>query len=277
MTWATSNDRAEFETAAGEYLAADPAECTYLMGMAASSQERGRGAGFGWWRAGSGAAVGGAFICVPGRRAAVGPMPEAAARELALLWRENGPPAPLVVGPDEAVEPLVHAWRELGGGWRPARRERLFELTDLTAVAPQPPGRARLAGEPDAPLVARWFAEYTREVGEPAGGDLLEAALRRIKEGQITLWEADGEVVSLAGRSAVVSGQARVAPVYTPAGLRGHGYAGAVTFAVTEDARAAGAGQVILFTDTGNATSNALYQRLGFRPRSGFTAGGLEG
>ncbi|MEV6578171.1 hypothetical protein AB0M92_08380 [Streptomyces sp. NPDC051582] len=41
-------------------------------------------------------------------------MSESIARELALLWRENGPPAPLVVGPDETVEPLVRAWRELG-------------------------------------------------------------------------------------------------------------------------------------------------------------------
>ncbi|MEV6578170.1 hypothetical protein AB0M92_08375 [Streptomyces sp. NPDC051582] len=57
-------------------------------------------------------------------------------------------------------------------------------------MAPRPPGRARLAGEPDAPLVARWFGEYTREVGEPAGGDLLEVARRRIEERQITFWES---------------------------------------------------------------------------------------
>ncbi|MGI5444260.1 GNAT family N-acetyltransferase [Streptomyces sp. CA-243310] len=65
--------------------------------------------------------------------------------------------------------------------------------------------------------------------------------------------------------------------MYTPAGLRGRGYAGALAFAVTEDVRAAGAGQVILFTDAGNPTGNALYQRLGCRPRSGFTTGELEG
>ncbi|MFG2618874.1 GNAT family N-acetyltransferase [Streptomyces sp. NPDC048507] len=276
MNWATSNDPAEFGAAVGAYLAADPAQCTYLTGMTASPPRPGPAAVFGWWRAGTGVPGTGAFACSPGRRTVLGPMPETAARELALLWRAGGPPAPLLVGPAEAVEPLLHTWRERGAGWHLVRRERLFELGHLTAAAPAPPGRARLAAEPDAPLVARWFAEYAREVGEPAGGDLPALALRRVGEGQITLWESDGEVVSLAGRSAVVARQARIAPVYTPAALRGHGYAAAVTFAVTEDARAAGAAQVVLFTDLGNATSNALYERLGFRPRTGFMACVLE-
>ncbi|NEB79656.1 GNAT family N-acetyltransferase, partial [Streptomyces sp. SID14478] len=63
-----------------------------------------------------------------------------------------------------------------------------------------------------------------------------------------------------------VAGSVRVAPVYTPADLRGQGYGGAVTAAVSGAARAAGADEVVLFTDLANATSNALYQRLGYRP-----------
>jgi predicted GNAT family acetyltransferase len=39
-----------------------------------------------------------------------------------------------------------------------------------------------------------------------------------------------------------------------------------VTFAVSQAALDAGARDVVLFTDLANPTSNALYQRLGYRP-----------
>jgi predicted GNAT family acetyltransferase len=57
-----------------------------------------------------------------------------------------------------------------------------------------------------------------------------------------------------------------VIAVYTPPGLRGRGYGGAVTAAVTRAALDAGAEDVVLFTDLANPISNALYQRLGYRP-----------
>jgi predicted GNAT family acetyltransferase len=58
----------------------------------------------------------------------------------------------------------------------------------------------------------------------------------------------------------------RVGSVYTPSELRGRGYAGAVTATVSQAARDAGAAEVLLYTDLANPTSNALYQRLGYRP-----------
>jgi predicted GNAT family acetyltransferase len=39
-----------------------------------------------------------------------------------------------------------------------------------------------------------------------------------------------------------------------------------VTAAVSKAALDAGAAEVLLFTDLANPTSNALYQRLGYRP-----------
>jgi predicted GNAT family acetyltransferase len=72
--------------------------------------------------------------------------------------------------------------------------------------------------------------------------------------------------VSFAGRTRIAAGTGRVAPVYTPAELRGRGYAGAATSAVTRQLLDAGADDVVLFTDLANPTSNALYQRLGYRP-----------
>ncbi|MBI0385301.1 GNAT family N-acetyltransferase, partial [Streptomyces albiflaviniger] len=82
----------------------------------------------------------------------------------------------------------------------------------------------------------------------------------------ITVWELDGRPVACAGISRTIAGMARVSLVYTPPELRGRGYAGAATAAVSGAARAAGVREVLLFTDLDNPTSNALYQRLGYRP-----------
>ncbi|MFG2722452.1 GNAT family N-acetyltransferase [Streptomyces sp. NPDC048416] len=68
------------------------------------------------------------------------------------------------------------------------------------------------------------------------------------------------------GRRCQASAHARIGPVYTPPGLRRHGYAAAVTSAATRLAQNRGAAQMVLFTDLSNPTSNALYQRLGYRP-----------
>jgi GNAT superfamily N-acetyltransferase len=63
-----------------------------------------------------------------------------------------------------------------------------------------------------------------------------------------------------------VAGMVRVGPVYTPPELRGRGYAGAVTATVSHVALDAGVTDVLLYTDLANPTSNALYQRIGYRP-----------
>lgn len=69
----------------------------------------------------------------------------------------------------------------------------------------------------------------------------------------------------MAGISLRIAGTARVAPVYTPPEHRGRGYAAAVTAEVSRAARAAGADEVLLFTDLANPTSNGVYTRIGYR------------
>lgn len=74
----------------------------------------------------------------------------------------------------------------------------------------------------------------------------------------------------MAGMTPMTAGQIRVAPVYTPAHLRGRGYASAVTAEASQAALDAGATEVLLFTDLANPTSNALYQRIGYLPVTDF-------
>jgi predicted GNAT family acetyltransferase len=70
----------------------------------------------------------------------------------------------------------------------------------------------------------------------------------------------------MAGTQRSVAGVVRLGPVYTPPAERRRGFGGAVTAAVSQAALVAGATDVVLFTDLANPTSNALYQRLGYRP-----------
>ncbi|MGW7544502.1 GNAT family N-acetyltransferase [Streptomyces sp. NPDC054770] len=143
---------------------------------------------------------------------------------------------------------------------------RLYRLAEPTAPSPAPEGRARLAGAADRDLLIRWYEGFVADAGTGNSRDGGEWADFRLSYDGVTLWETpDGTPVSMAGVTLAVAGQIRVAPVYTPPELRGRGYAGAVTTEVGRAALAAGAAEVLLFADLANRTSNALYQRIGYR------------
>jgi predicted GNAT family acetyltransferase len=131
---------------------------------------------------------------------------------------------------------------------------------------PAPAGAARLASQPDAELLVDWLDAFHVEAEGAGPEDSRRAVADRLSHDGFMLWETDAGPVAMAGITRAVSGVARVAPVYTPPAHRRHGYGGGVTAAITSAALAAGAHSVVLFTDLSNATSNALYQRLGYRP-----------
>ena len=116
-----------------------------------------------------------------------------------------------------------------------------------------------------------WYEEFAAALGAAPSADADSWADTRIAHGRITFWETpDGTPVSMAGVTPMVAGQIRVAPVYTPARLRGLGYAGAATVEVSRAAMAAGAAEVLLFADLANLTSNDLYHRIGYRSVTDF-------
>jgi predicted GNAT family acetyltransferase len=77
-----------------------------------------------------------------------------------------------------------------------------------------------------------------------------------------------GDPVSSARRTADVGGIVRVGFVYTPPHLRRRGYASACVAAASEAILRGGAVACMLYADLANPTSNAIYQRLGYRPVS---------
>jgi len=165
----------------------------------------------------------------------------------------------------EDADRFAQCWQSrTGAAANTGMRTRLYRLGTLTPPA-APPGRARAARASDRELVLRWRVAFLREIGIPSNG-VVATVDDQLACGAVTLWEVDGAPVSMAARSCTESGMVRIQGVYTPPELRGRGYAGATTTAVTRAALAAGTGEIVLVTDLSNPTSNALYQRLGYRP-----------
>ncbi len=294
MGWFITADAAEFLAEAGEFLHAEPARNTVVLTMtenlrvkAAASTPTPAAAApgsdeplFGWWRpparpdaksAGPvrvAGVVGCVFMYTPEFPVLLSShMSGPAAAELAGDLAAAGHQVPGINGAQEAADAFAAAWADRTGDAITAqRRMRLFRLGELTRPAPEPEGTARLATERDRDLLAEWFDAFTREVGDPPRHDSRAVVDERLGYGGITVWEDGGVPVSVAGRTRTVAGMVRVAPVYTPPELRGRGYAGAATAAVSRAALDVGVRDVVLYTDLANPTSNALYHRLGYRP-----------
>jgi RimJ/RimL family protein N-acetyltransferase len=269
MTWSTTDDLDEFLARAGQFLHAEPVLNTVPLTVLAALRSRGPAAfgeaapWYGWWDP-SGGAVGPAFLQTPPHPVLlVGSAPDAVT-ELARL---------LVERPRIGVNLVTEAAAGFGQEWQrrtglePSvdRQVRLHRLTTLTPPGPEVPGRPRLAEPADRDQALFWFDEFAREIGELSHHP-ERAVDDRIAAGLLMLWQVGGEPVSMAGLTQPEGGVARVAPVYTPVALRRHGYASAVTAAVSQAALDRGAEHVVLFTDLANPTSNSVYHRLGYRP-----------
>ncbi|MEU9755360.1 GNAT family N-acetyltransferase [Streptomyces althioticus] len=174
-----------------------------------------------------------------------------------------------VVADQDTADVFASAWQgHTGATPKLFWHTHLYRLGTLTPPRPQPEGRAQLAGAEDRELVVRRCREFCVEVGEQPSIDLIDAGSwdrSRFGDRHFTFWRTpDGTPVSMAAVTSVTGGMVRVDPAHTPSGFRGHGYAGAVTAAVSRAALEAGATDVVLFADPANPTSNALYQRLGY-------------
>jgi GNAT superfamily N-acetyltransferase len=129
------------------------------------------------------------------------------------------------------------------------------------------PKRSRV---PCVPSPSRdWCTRFVSEAGSLAV-DLDSFIDERISRDGWRLWAVAGEPVAMAAMTTVVDGMARRTPVYVPPEHRRRGFGAAVTAAVSQAARDAGAEHVLLFTDLANPTSNSLYQRIGYRPVADF-------
>jgi predicted GNAT family acetyltransferase len=271
MAWYLSDRLAEYAAAADGMLRARPGQNTILLGAAETLRARGTGAFgataplFGWWQQ-PGREVTAAFLHTPPFPAVLTSMTAEQAVALAAALASRGRRLGGVNAEPPVAAALAAAWQQLTGeATRVHMRSRLYELGQLRLPDPAPPGQARVASPADRSLLIAWCEAFHREA--QSGPEHVTTMVDdRISYRGLTLWESAGQPVSLAGLTRQVAGQVRVGPVYTPPGLRGQGFGGAVTWAVSRAALDAGATSVLLFTDLANPTSNALYQRLGYLP-----------
>lgn len=279
VSWFTTGDVDEFLAQAGEFLRAERVRNTVILTVAENLRVKGQlltGGQpaqdeplFGWWRPGAeGNQVRGAFLHTPAFPAFLTTfMSQRAAAELAGDLAATGRMIQGVNAESDTAEAFGEALaHHTGTAATVHRRMRLFVLGELVRPHPGPEGAPRPATERDRNLLTEWLRAFTREVGDPDTQDYQAAADERLSYGGVIIWDAGGVPASIAGRTRIVAGMARVGPVYTPPELRGRGYAGGATVAVSQAALDAGATEVVLYTDLSNPTSNALYQRLGYRP-----------
>lgn len=222
-----------------------------------------------WWvvRDGPGDVVGAAIRTAP-HPLLLSPMPAAAARTLATVV--DSPERRSLVGAPETLA----AYAEGAGLLLEAVMDDVIRVLDDLVPPPAVPGEPREATEADLPLLLDWLAQFMVDAELPdLGPQSLRASVRtRLASTGYLLWVVDGVPVALASATAAVATGpgtprvVRVGPVFTDRAHRGRGYGAAVTAEVTRRART-NADAVMLLADAANATSNGVYERLGFRLR----------
>jgi GNAT superfamily N-acetyltransferase len=262
MSWQFTDEAEVFARHAHRLLVANPVENTITLTVLENIRagNASRPTLFGWHDDGS---VTGAVSLTRPHELVLTVVPTGSMESLVAELRGRSVSVPGVRGAQLIAERFATSWgNTTGADWQIQVRQRLYELGSL--VRPDGVrGHARRAGEEDLAIGVQFFAAFQAECHD--SGDDPEAVIRdRIAAGLLWLWDI-GEVTSMAARNRIAAGVARVGPVYTPPNHRRQGYGAAVTAACSADARESGATRVALFTDIANPTSNAIYQRLGYR------------
>ncbi|HSH75801.1 MAG TPA: GNAT family N-acetyltransferase, partial [Longimicrobiales bacterium] len=206
----------------------------------------------------------GCALRAPPHQVVLTEMPEAAAITVARHVAETDAAIPAVLGPPALAESFAREWVSLrGGAWLPGTDQRLYRLDAVTPL--HAPGSFRMGRREDAPLAARWVAAFGREVHMHFGPS-QESVASWIDRGHLFFWEHGGAAVSMAVAHGCTPSGGRIGYVYTPAERRRRGYAGACVSELSRHLIASGLAFCVLFADLSNPTSNALYERMGYRP-----------
>ncbi len=176
--------------------------------------------------------------------------------------RLNGVHGPLAIASKFAAEFCTVAGSHSAVVTR-ARLHRLHKLLPPSQVA----GEARMTEPGDDSRVFAWLDRFRADaLGVVGNPDARQGRIARESPDEFFFWMVDGQPVSLAGVRVPVVGVSRLGPVFTPDNRRGHGYGSAAAAAATSWAvNAAGADEVVLFTDLTNSAVDWIYHRLGFR------------
>jgi len=216
-----------------------------------------------YWVASEGGEVQGvAFQSPLTFEATVTPMPLAVARAVADSVAQEDPALPGVNGEAATAAAFAGQWSEMTK--RPAVPWQGQRIYEARAISPPQgvPGGPRLGRPSDRDLFVEWVRAFHDEAtpGEPGRPEATVDA--RLPAGHMWVWD-DGEPRSMTTLAPATAGVVRVQGVYTPPGERGHGYAGALVAALSDQVLKQG-DIPALYTDLGNPVSNSVYRRIGY-------------
>jgi len=185
--------------------------------------------------------------------------------------RRRDPDLPGVHAEKEIARQFAEAWTEgHGRNHHVSMEQRLYRLDEVAAV-PASPGEFRLAAPADRDLLAAWVCSFITEATPgDSHPDPLAFVDRHIEAGTLGVWDHGGPRTMAAITRGTPRGVA-VSLVFTPPESRRQGYASSCVAALSQRQLDAGKSFCTLFTDLSNPTSNAIYQRIGYRPLADIT------
>jgi uncharacterized protein len=197
---------------------------------------------------------------------------EDAIEELSRKLIEMHVDAPSVVGPSAISQSFAETWGKRRRCSAALSMDQcIYQLTDVVWPT-DVPGEMRLMTADDVDLVTQWIRGFNEEAlpDEPhRPEDARRNAESRPQRRMTFIWDAAGASVAMASLARPTRRGITVNAVYTPPEYRKHGYATALTAAVSAEGLRRGKSFCVLYTDLSNPTSNSIYPKIGYKPISG--------
>lgn len=171
-----------------------------------------------------------------------------------------------MTGVPEQVAACLTALGLSEASWQVHTDEPLYHLEIGQLICG--PVAVRKAVVEDLPMLENWFNGYEQDaglapVGTPPTEDVLARAARAIDSPDVMLLDHEGDAVSMAGINARLPDIVQIGGVYTPAPLRGRGYARRALAGLLRACAAQGVTQSVLFAN--NEPAVRAYEALGYR------------
>jgi GNAT superfamily N-acetyltransferase len=196
---------------------------------------------------------------------------ERAVQTLAAHLARRSVQLPGVMGREALGESFSQHWmtsagRRLGSRSHHGWRQNLYQVQEVVPPA-NVAGRMRKAQSDERALMIDWQLAFAVDADLPRlerGLDHVTAFVDDgLADGTFAIWDVDGRPASVARRRPIGDIGVRIGAVYTPPEMRGHGYAAALTAALSQAVLDEGR-WCCLFADAANALTNRLYQRIGY-------------
>ncbi len=192
--------------------------------------------------------------------------PPAAHQLLVQHLLETRRTVPGAIGPLSIVNTFVKCWEATTGqAYATSMHQRVYELRQVQ-MPEIPEGRCRCATPEDMEIVSEWLRDFEKEaLSETRQPDRIRAR-RLVNQKNVFFWQIGDSPVSMAMRTRPIQNSITISGVYTPPKYRQRGFATACVAILSHNLLSQGYETLTLFTDLANPTSNAIYQKIGFRP-----------